>query len=1508
MEKNKVLRVCYFVYFMIFTTQFCVSLDPGKKITQYIHEVWGIEQNLPQNTIETIIQTKEGYLWLGTQEGLVRFDGLKFTVFDKSKVEQLFHNKIMALCQDRDENIWIGTYGGGVTVYNLKKGTFRSFTEQEGLSDNLVLCIFEDREGNIWIGTDGGGLSLFTGGKFTVYNANKGLSHNRVTSINQDNEGVMWFGTENGLNRFKDNKFSVFTTSRGLSHNKINTIFSDKRGNLWIGTYGGGLNVFNPIDETFTVYTTKNGLCCSIVNAIIEDREGNIWAGTKGKGLCRIQQNSSGNLEYASYSESDGLSSNNVRSIFEDREGSLWVGTLGGGINRLKDGKFTAYTTQEGLSNNITWSVHEDNQGYIWIGTYGGINRLHPQDGKITVYSTTDGVSNRQVRCIYKDSTGALWAGTDGGGLNLMKNTDTGNPKLTILTTEQGLADDIVNAIYEDRDRIIWIGTNGGLNRLKHRKGKIVFETFSRGQGLSNNIIKCIYKDRGGNLWVGTEDGLNVLKEGKFSRFSMNDGLSSNIIRCIYEDEDGILWFGTRGGLSRLEDGKFTHISTKDGLYNDTILHIFEDDNGFLWMSSNKGIFKIRKKELNDFSQGKNNKVHSISYDEKDGMKSRECNGSTQPSGWKSRDGRLWFPTIKGVVVIDPDNIKINRLPPQVEIEKIVVDNIKYTSPFSLERNQMVFSPGKERFEIHYTGLSLLVPQRVRFLYKLEGYDKEWLNVGTRRVAYYTNLPPRSYTFRVKACNNDGIWSETGASLSIYLKPFFYQSVWFYVVSIAGLLILAFGIFRFRVRQITHRKAELERQVAERTHQLEEFNKELEKLSIVARETDNAITIMDEKGNLEWINEGFTRKYEYTLEQLIEEKGRNLLDVSAHPNIEKLFSQFLKERKSISYEASSQSRSGKKIWAQTTLTPILDNQGRFIRVVAIDTDISKIKESEQQIREQNERILYQTQELEAAFEIAAREREIAKAANQAKSEFLARMSHEIRTPMNGIIGFADMIVDTDLSEEQLDYIQTIRRSGAQLIELLNDILDLSKIEAGELSIIPMDFDPEITVFDVVEIILPRLSGKYVEMLCQIGDDVPAFVKGDAGRFRQVLINLLGNAAKFTTEGEIELSLKVEAEKENKVKLHITVRDTGIGIPDSKLKLIFDPFQQADGSTTREYGGTGLGLSISKQIAKLMGGDVWAESTPGKGSIFHFTSWMEKSKKELEKRDKDVPEVMEGKRALILDDNLNNLKIVAHLLERAGMQSVQMTDPSKVVSEIKQARLEGNPIDICIIDIRMPKLSGYDVARQIRNLQFPMSSIPLLAYSSSMAYRVGDYKDSGFDGFLPKPVHGKKLVDVVARLLSESKIPKTKPAEKKDKKGEIITRHTIAEEAKHSISILLAEDNPINQKLAQFMLTKAGYRLKIANNGKEVLEILFSDPHRFDLIFMDVQMPQMDGLEAAKTIREKGFKDIPIIAMTAQSMKGDREKCLEAGMNDYISKPIKREVVFSMVKKWCLNKK
>ncbi len=530
--------------------------------------------------------------------------------------------------------------------------------------------------------------------------------------------------------------------------------------------------------------------------------------------------------------------------------------------------------------------------------------------------------------------------------------------------------------------------------------------------------------------------------------------------------------------------------------------------------------------------------------------------------------------------------------------------------------------------------------------------------------------------------------------------------------------------------------------------------------------------------------------------------------------------------------------------------------------------------------------------------------EEAKAASRAKTDFLANMSHEIRTPLNGILGYIDIFYDTNLTYEQKEYVQNAKISCEVLLSVVNDILDFSKVEAGQLSVEQINFDPEILFFEALEVVRGKVDESRVELSCKISDDVPGFVIGDPYRYRQVLLNLLGNAAKFTTSGVIELSLSVDDETKKSVTLHTRLRDTGIGIHTDRLQEIFEPFQQSDETTTRKYGGTGLGLAICRKIAEKMGGEVWAESHAGQGSTFHFTCRVSKETNTRPKRLRPVS--FKGKRAFLSIANQSPLREVLQIeLSLAGMEITMLdagTNP-KVLLEKKSESW-----DIGIVDAPFKSTLHLAFAKQLRQLPSPISKVPLLVCNSPEPGGADRCSRAGYDGFLTKPVQRKKLFQMLSALMGLSENDENTTlddsAEKKARASTILTTHSLAESVKYSASILLVEDNPVNQKMAKIMLTRAGYQVTIADNGVEAVELYANEGEQFDLIFMDINMPVMDGLEATCRIREiETDRRIPVVALTANALKEFEEQCIDAGMDDFLTKPLKRELVFQTVKKW-----
>ena len=704
----------------------------------------------------------------------------------------------------------------------------------------------------------------------------------------------------------------------------------------------------------------------------------------------------------------------------------------------------------------------------------------------------------------------------------------------------------------------------------------------------------------------------------------------------------------------------------------------------------------------------------------------------------------------------------------------------------------------------------------------------------------------------------------------------------------------------------------------------------------------DGITIVDLQGRIVKINRETIEQLGYTDGEVIGKRpGEIFIAEEDRSRFTEELHKLLAGKSISGSEYICKHKDGTEISVSVNLSLLKDSQGELLAIIAAHRYFAESKKAGETLRKAkadleatNRELAEVNKQLEEAIARANKMALEAEVANIAKSQFLANMSHEIRTPMNGIIGFTDLLLDTKLDEIQADYAETIKKSGENLLSLINDIFDFSNIEAKKLNLESLNFDMEMTAYDVCDLMREKIGEKPIELICRIGNNFFPRAKGDPHRFQQVLLNLMGNAAKFTESGEIELSLDVEKEEENRVKFHFIVRDTGIGIPQNKLQTIFEFFQQVDGSATRKYGGAGLGLSISRQIARLMDGDVWAESPAdcgtekgkfeirnseseisGPGSIFHFTAWFKK--KEENEVERFTSGQLSGVKVLIVDDNRTSLDIVRNILESAGMRAAIFTSGEEAVSALQSAGEHGIPYELCIIDIQMPGMNGYELARKIRNSNSQIPDLSLIALFSSRKQGGKRYLESGFNGFMLKPARRKELLEMITRMLWERRERKVEA-----KRKTIVAHQSFPEEGRHSVHILLAEDNPVNRKLAKMMLTKMGHQVEVADNGREALEKYITAPENFGLIFMDVQMPEMNGLEATKAIRnaERGMlrnripvqsairdprsaPHIPIIAMTANAMKGDREMCIEAGMDDYMAKPIKKEAVFNIVKKW-----
>ena len=751
---------------------------------QYIQTVWTVEDGLPQNSVTAILQTRDGYLWLGTFGGLVRFDGLKFTVFNSGNSPGMKTNRILSLYEDRAGTLWIGTETGEVMQYS--GGSLKSFSTADGLPGGLVWSFLESDSGFMWIGTSRGLVQWQGGSAKKTYTKGDGLAGDIVWSIYEDQPGHLWLGMDRGLAEFQNGRGVVRDIKPAMwgvppgEQLGVRVVRPGADGNLWLGTVRGVARfVHKPIRGSPQI----ERLSSQYVRCLATDRAENIWVGDFYGGIVNRWKPGSSSHQ----PDIIDLRSGAVAAISTDDEGNIWFGSMGGGLIRLKKRRMNVYSTEEGLPGDNVQAITDDGADGIWATTDGGLVHLSAGEGpKPTVYTTKEGLPVNYIVALFRDLDGTLWIGHQ-FGLTRFKDG-----LFTTYSAAEGLSPGVIHAVVRDREGNLWVGGNGGLNKSQNGR----FISYGTGQGMVSNDVRFILPARDGSLWLGTTGGLSHFSNDVFTNFRTEQGLSNNFVRTIVEEEDGTLWIGTYGGgLNRLKDGRLSQLTSKDGLFDDFISQIIADDFGRFWMLSNRGVFYVAAKELNDFADGRTRSITYISYGIADGMKSSEGNGGTQSSAWKAPDGRLWFATIKGLVSLMPQP-SVGR-PPRVIIEEVVAD--RKTLP--IEQNVRI-EPGIDNIEIHYTGLSLSRPEQVRFKYKLIGHDNDWVDAGTRRIAYYSRISPGEYPFYVIAASSDGVWNDAAATLAVVVVPPFWRTWWFLSLLALSAVGIMVAVYKRRVEHL----------------------------------------------------------------------------------------------------------------------------------------------------------------------------------------------------------------------------------------------------------------------------------------------------------------------------------------------------------------------------------------------------------------------------------------------------------------------------------------------------------------------------------------------------------------------------------------------------------------------------------------------------------------------------------------------------------------------------------
>jgi len=1451
------------------------------------------ERGFPSPITMAVVQDGDGFIWFGTQAGLGRWDGYRIRnfFFKADDPHSLPGDFIQTLHVDPKGRLWVGTSSDGLAMYDKQTERFVRYTAgPKGLSSPAIGAIASDARGGVWVGTAAGLDYIDTahGNAVSRHPRRAGAAANQIRALLRDRDGHLWIGSNAGLAR-RDavtGRVADLPIAGGVD-DAVLSLASNAGGEVVFGTLKSGVGLAGAGGARLLALDRVKDANTAMVLSITETVPGTWWAATYGGGIIEFDANGRSRRITHRPGIPISLANDRVAALWRDRSGLVWIANERG-VDVHNPANRTVETVMDGvgLAEISAFAFMTDSGGRLWVALADqGIDLIAP-DGNRSAGLRPDpsrpesALPNRLVLAMAEAEPGEAWIGTALG----LYHTSGHGTRVARVPLPQDEPLPRIGSIVRQGD-ILWLGTYSGL--LRYDIGAGTLRAYRQGPqaegGLSDNRITTMLLGPDGALWIGTRNGVNRFDTASGAVEQMRpepgraDALPQGFIGSLAFDPRGRLWVGTNSGGIGILDGRgddgtprFRRLDVQSGLPSNSIGALRAGPGGRIWASSSDGIAVIDSATLRVQTLGRAEGLVFQPY-------IVGAVGQTAQSD-------VVFGTSGGYAVVHPQPPARWQYQPPLVVSSVHLDRREVpAAPLlgpGLGGAGLRIPPGTRKLEVEVASLDFSASARNRYAFRLDGYDKEWVETdASHRLATYANVAPGRYRLHMRGSNRDGVWSQNELIMELEFLPAWYQTWWARLGGALAVLALGWGLYRWRVRQ-------LQQQVYSRTLHLERVHAIVKSINDELDFETLLHTILRESSVIGNVRAAYA---------LIGDAadGRLAMRASWHRSALPLARDGMTPA-----EAQARLVDGAVVVAPdmflsrgVVLAVRIRVEGQLQGYLVFEQDARYAGVELDMFKALKEPFVSAFQKATAISAIQ-QARADAEASTRAKSEFLANISHEIRTPMNAILGFAGLGTHLDLPPKPRDYFNKIGRAGQNLLNIIDDVLDFSKIESGKLELETVPFELSDTLSQIADLFSWRAAEKGLELVVWAAPDVPPQLVGDPLRLSQVLVNLVGNALKFTSRGHIVLKVELAGPPQDQpmptVSLRFVVEDSGVGISAEQQARLFRAFSQADSSTTRLYGGTGLGLAISQQLVQAMGGVIEIDSMPEHGSRFHFDL-------ALARHDGPAaappPAAAAGKRVLIVDDNPRMREMLARLLDARGFAAHAVADADAAL-----AWLRDNQADLVLMDWDMPEMNGIDAARRL-HADPARAGLPVVLMVSEFAREpvVQAAAEAGIDACLAKPISPAQLLDTVLATLGVDGA--ARPAASPFPAAPSKSAQQIA-----GAQVLVVDDNVINQQVAREVLLRAGVHVTLVGNGVDAVQMV--DLARYDAVLMDIQMPGMDGYEATARIRAKAqHARLPVIAMTAHAVAGFRENSLAMGMNDHVTKPIEPERLFAVLASW-----